>query len=120
MDSSIAGRFEAKLDAIRQLLIESGASLGYLFGSAAKEAERFDPDLDVAGFLGRAIPLDRYGGIRLRLTTELVGLTHTNDVDVIILNVAPPLLAFEVVKGGRLFFGNRREQTRFEVRAIQN
>ena len=91
MNDSIADRFNTQVGAIRKLLAENGAVLGYLFGSTARNQERADSDLDVAVLLERRIPEAEQGAIRLQLTTELVGLTHTNDVDVVILNSAPPL-----------------------------
>ena len=119
MESSIARRFEDNLEAIRSSLEAAGAVLGYLFGSAARNLERADSDLDVAILLDGKVPEEQYGDLRLRLLTELVGLTHTNDVDLVILNVAPPLLAFQVVSGGRLFMGGRLRQVRFEVEVIR-
>jgi predicted nucleotidyltransferase len=119
MPATIASRFESNIEAIRSLLKESGACLGYLFGSAAKGIERQDSDLDVAVLMGPEIRASRFGEVQLRLTTALVGLTHTNDVDVVILNSAPPLLAHQVISSGKCFFGNRRDQVRFEIRAIQ-
>lgn len=119
MSDTIAGRFDSNLDAIRAVMEDCGVELGYLFGSSARGAERPDSDLDVAVLLDRRIPSERYGEIQLRLTTELVGLTHTNDVDVVILNAAPPLLVFTAISTGRLFMGNRLRQVRFEVAAIR-
>ncbi len=119
MKGTVASRFHANLDGIQRLLEDSGAILGYLFGSAAKKVEREDSDLDIAVLLSDKLPKERYGDIRLRFTTELIGLTHTNDVDVVILNEAPPLLAHQVISSGQLFLGTRLNQVRFEFRAIQ-
>ncbi len=119
MKQTVASRFEAARESIRSLLREHSAVLAYLFGSAARQEERADSDLDVAVFLDRAVPRDDYGEVRLRLTTELIGLTHTNDVDVVLLNEAPPLLAFEIVSKGKQFFGSDRDRVRFETAAIK-
>jgi hypothetical protein len=120
MESTIAGRFEANLESIKKLLEDAGTRLGYLFGSAARGFERRDSDLDVAILLDEKVPEHRFGEIRLRLLTHLVGLTHTNDVDLVILNIAPPLLAFEVISSGRLFLGSEPDRVRFEVRSIKH
>jgi predicted nucleotidyltransferase len=119
MNESIAARFESGIEEIRAVLASHGVVLGYLFGSVARRLERADSDLDVAVLLDEEIPRARYGRIRVSLTTELVGLTHTNDVDVVILNQAPPLLAFRVLSTGRLFMGAPAERVRFEVGAIK-
>ena len=120
MNDTIANRFDASLDAIRGVMEEAGVVLGYLFGSSARGTERADSDLDVAVLLDAAIPVERYGEIQLRLTTELVGLTHTNDVDVVVLNESPPLLAHQVISTGRVFMGDRADQVRFEVATVRN
>jgi predicted nucleotidyltransferase len=116
---SIAERLLCSLDAVRAKLTAAGVSLAYVFGSAAQGRERPDSDLDVAVLFADDVPRERYGELRVQLLTELVGLTHTNDVDLVVLNEAPPLLAFQVIDGGRLLLGDRREQVRFETRAIQ-
>src|SRR5688572_20303472 len=105
MVPSIAARFQAEIDRVRELLRGSGVRLAYLFGSVSREQERADSDLDLAVLLDEGLPPERRGEIRLRLTTELIGLIHTDDVDVVILNDAPPLLADRVVRTGRLVFG---------------
>jgi hypothetical protein len=119
MEEKLATRVQGILEAIRALLQSASVELAYLFGSAASGLDRADSDLDIAVLLSRSVPRERHAEIRLRLTTELVGLTHTNDVDVVVLNEAPPLLAHQVITKGRVLLGERRVQTRFEVNAIQ-
>jgi predicted nucleotidyltransferase len=113
----LAEKVESNLAAIRATLEDAGAVLAYLFGSAAKGTDRSGSDLDIAVLLGPEVPAERYGEVRLRLLTDLVGLTHTDDVDLALLNIAPPLLAFEIITTGRLLLGSRRQQVRFEIEA---
>jgi predicted nucleotidyltransferase len=117
--TTIADRFAQNIDAIRRVLAAEGARLAYVFGSAATGRERPDSDLDVAVLLGPEVTRGRFGDVRLQLLTELVGLTHTNDVDLVILNEAPPLLAFEVIRTERPFLGTKEARVPFEVRVIQ-
>ncbi|MBI1851051.1 MAG: nucleotidyltransferase domain-containing protein [Planctomycetes bacterium] len=119
MSTNIASRFQSNLEAIQRLLRDSGVRLAYLFGSVAKGTERLDSDLDVAVLLDDRIPRDRYGDVLVQLTTDLIGLTHTNDVDVVILNEAPPLLAFNVLSTGRVFLGEHDDRVDFEFDAIR-
>lgn len=50
-------------------------------------------------------PRERYGEVRVRVIGELMSAFGSNDVDVVILNEAPPLLTYEgVIQGGRLLF----------------
>lgn len=80
---TIAARFEASIDAVRAELAQAGVSLAYLFGSVAQGRERPDSDLDVAVLFADDVPRERYGDLRVHLLTELVGLTHTDDVDLV-------------------------------------
>jgi predicted nucleotidyltransferase len=76
----------------------------YLFGSLIKREKGFK-DIDVAVLLyenylkeSAQIPL----GLKTVLVTELMGRLKENRIDVTLLNQAPPLLAMEVLRHGRL------------------
>jgi predicted nucleotidyltransferase len=117
---SARSRFEAALEGILKLLERSGVELGYLFGSAARDAEHAGSDLDIAVLAGGAVPRERHGELQVQLLTELVGLTHVNDIDLVLLDNAPPLLAFNAISTGRLFFErSSRKRIRFETRTVQ-
>ena len=89
----------------------------YLFGSAATGRTRADSDVDVAVLLRRRLgsrhPLD----YRLKLMTDLGAALHRSDVDVVILNDAPPLLAHRILSKGQLVFERSASaRVRFQVR----
>ena len=63
----------------------------YVFGSVATGRVRPDSDVDVAVLLGTAIGPDRALNYRLRLMSELGSALGRSDIDVVILNHAPPL-----------------------------
>ena len=69
----------------------------YLFGSAASGRARPDSDLDVAVLLNRPILAIRSLDYRLKLMTDLGAVLRRTDVDVVILNDAPPLLAHRIL-----------------------
>lgn len=86
----------------------SGAHRGvvavYLFGSRAEGREHRDSDVDVGVLVDRAVhPTreDRFE-LRVRLTSELIAALHRNEVDLVMLDDAPPLLARKVVLDGEL------------------
>ena len=73
----------------------------YLFGSQATGRARSHSDIDVAvhvdlGRLGRA----QYG-YAAELTAHLMGALGSNDIDVVVLNGAPPVLYHRVLRDGR-------------------
>ena len=89
----------------------------YLFGSAASGRTRPDSDLDVAVLLTRPIGASRSLDYRLKLMTDLGAALHRSDVDVVILNGAPLLLAHRILSQGTLVFERSASaRVRFHVR----
>lgn len=89
----------------------------FLFGSHAAGRARADSDVDVAVLLdpGRG---EADGRTRLRRVLEAFAAHVAADrLDVVILNDAPPALAFQVLKHGKLAFERDRTAAhRFRVR----
>jgi predicted nucleotidyltransferase len=85
-------------------------ALAYRFGSTARGETRASSDVDVAVLFTR-VPegrdLDRLG-------TELERLARRR-IDLVVLNTAPPLLAHEITRTGRILVCHREtERVRFE------
>jgi len=101
--------------------IKAGADLVYLFGSQVKARIWAESDVDLAVRLASSASTERHGEVRAQLIGELMSVFESNDVDVVILNEAPPLLTYEgVIQGGRLLFeADRLSRIQFEVRAFQ-
>ncbi len=101
--------------------VRAGAELVYLFGSQAGGKTWAESDVDLAVLLGPGVPRERYGEVQVQLISELMSVFDSNDVDLVILNTAPPLLTYEgVIQGGRLLLeANRLGRIRFEIRAFQ-
>jgi predicted nucleotidyltransferase len=102
MTSGVAG-------VLRRRLTESpprGVISVYLFGSHAVGRAHRESDVDV-GVLFRwdAYPTaaDRFEA-RLRLAGQLAAATGPGDLDVVVLNDAPPSLGARIVTGGELVF----------------
>ncbi|MBI3912216.1 MAG: nucleotidyltransferase domain-containing protein [Armatimonadetes bacterium] len=108
------------LDALRpeleRLFQAHPVRLAYLFGSHAAGRAHADSDVDVAVLLDEHLTADERFAQRLELIGELMRVFRTEDVDVVILNEAPPALAYEVLRGGRVLF-RRDEQARIEYAA---
>lgn len=88
-----------------------------LFGSRATGRARPDSDVDVAVLLDLGLaPADAKGRLR-RLYGALGTRLATDRVDLVILNDAPPALAFQVLKHGVVVFErDRRDLVRLRVR----
>lgn len=80
------------------------AVAAYLFGSYARGRTWVQSDVDVAVLLngrpGDETCFDR----RLEIVGGLMDVLHINDVDVLILNQAPPALRYAVLRDGILLF----------------
>ena len=95
--------------------------LAYVFGSAARGGVHALSDVDVAVLVDekelREAERGMPWGYQASLTGELTGILRRNDVDLVLLQRASPLLKYEIVRFGELLFC-RGEGMRidFEVR----
>ena len=91
----------------------------YLFGSHARGRAQPHSDIDVAVYIDDARADDTGFGYRANLTTDLMAGLGFNDVDVVVLNRAPPLLYHRVLRDGvRLLARDLRATTTREGRAV--
>ena len=73
-------------------------------------------DLDLAVLLDRPLSLRE----ELSLRAEAVDAVHRDDVDLVILNLAPPLLRYEVIAAGsRLYARSSLAVDQFEEAALR-
>jgi uncharacterized protein len=93
----------------------------YLFGSEARGTAHRDSDVDVAVLLRPEAGHDRARAFDLRvtITSQLIAALHRNQVDVVVLQQVPPLLARAIVIGGRRVFCRDAEADRRFVRDTQ-
>jgi predicted nucleotidyltransferase len=93
--------------------------LACLFGSQARGTANALSDVDVAVLLEGHPDSEQCFEARLKLIGDLMGLLHTNDVDILILNQAPPALRFRVLRDGvSLFCRDRDRMIDFRVRTV--
>jgi uncharacterized protein len=86
-----------------------GVASAYLFGSQAEGRAHRESDVDVGVLLQwdrHPTASDRFD-MRVRLGSDLIAVVHHNEVDVVILNEAPPLLGRKIIYDGiRVFLGD--------------
>jgi predicted nucleotidyltransferase len=73
----------------------------YLFGSRARGDASAHSDVDVAVYVDRTAVPDAPFGYVAALTTEVIHALGRNEVDVVLLNDAPPLLYHRILRDGR-------------------
>ncbi len=92
----------------------------YLFGSSAKGKAGLLSDLDVAVLLDDSRP-KRTGsfGFSSGLLAEVMRVCRRSDADLVVLNGADPLLAYEVVSGSVLLYErDRAGRVAYEAGAV--
>ena len=117
MESFDLGQYAAALEQYFASL--DGVVLAYLFGSHARGQAWAHSDVDVAVLLEGRPDNDRCFDMRLEAIGGLMGILHTNDVDVLILNQAPPALRYAVLRDGIILFcRDRQAMIEFRVRTL--
>lgn len=75
----------------------------YLFGSQATGRAQPHSDVDVAVYIDKAKSRPGAYGYAADLITELMQVLGTNEIDVVVLNEADPVLYHRVLRDGRRF-----------------
>ena len=99
----------------------SGVVSAYLFGSHAEDRSHRESDVDVALILDRTAlgsARERFE-LRVTLTSEFIHALGRNEVDVVVLNDAPPLFARQVLSTGVEVFCSDRDLDREFRRDVQ-
>ena len=94
----------------QQVFSTHGVTLAYLFGSQAEGKAGPLSDVDVAVLLGPQVEREQWFQVQLDLIGALTCMFHRNDVDVVVLNEATPLLAYQIIRHGQII--NEDEATR--------
>lgn len=91
----------------------------YIFGSVASGRARPDSDIDIGVLVDpKALPKDRLK-YRLNLMRDLGAALERFDVEVVLMNEAPPALAQNILaKGKRVFERSRATRVAFQVRSL--
>lgn len=94
---------------------ETRINVAYLFGSYAKKTPTSESDIDIAVLLSETPKkLLEY---HLYLVNQISKISK-KDVDLIVLNVSPPLLKHQVIKHGKVIYSkDEEERIVFEAKA---
>lgn len=90
----------------------------YIFGSRATSKVHPESDLDIAVYLKE--PLKDYTEKRLELIDLISTFTGENEIDLVILNKASPLVVHSVESTGKLLFSkNEEKRVQFIVKNLK-
>ena len=107
------------VEQLRAALLEHPVVLeAYLFGSAARGEAGPESDIDIAVYLDPGVEEPPMGHAAV-LTTALMAALHQDNIDLVTLNTAPPLLYHRVLRDGiRLVARDVRATITREGRAL--
>jgi len=98
-------------------LEDKGAiKFAYLFGSCARNATGPLSDIDLAVYLDKRFD---YFSARLRFMGDLDRLLKGHSFDLVILNEAPLILQYEVIRENVILKENKDKRIPFETRVIR-
>jgi predicted nucleotidyltransferase len=102
-----------------QVLDRDHVVAGMLFGSQASGKAGPLSDVDIAVWLDPGLPREELAALRAELALAAVEALGTDEVDVVVLNEAPPLLRHRALRGAtRLFDRDPRARVRLETAAL--
>ena len=105
-----------KIKAISEMLASRPeVDFAYLFGSQVSGQCGKMSDIDIAVY---ADVTDDRLAYQLKLLERLQCLTGSVAVDLVLLNDAPPLLRYEVIKHGQVLKENKEKRVIFEIRVL--
>ena len=83
---------------------ESDVLALYLFGSYASGRPGPLSDVDLAVLFEPSVPRERYDERRIALFSRAAAVLRTDEIDIVVLNAAPPLIQYQVLRHGVLLY----------------
>lgn len=106
---------------IEKMQIDKDINTFYLFGSFAEGKQTPVSDIDLAVLLDSNFPPSRYFDKKLELLATITSVLKTDEVDLVVLNQAPPALAYRILSKGLLLFekeGGKGQRVNYQVRTF--
>ena len=100
---------------INELVQKYGIKLLYVFGSYAKGSNNKNSDIDIAVLVN-----DNYKPMyKLNMIGDLTSIFKRDDIDLVILNGASPVLRHQVIKYGKIIYEESlEEKVIFEAKVL--
>ena len=92
--------------------------LAYLFGSTVRGDTGRLSDVDIGVLLDEKLSKEDRFDLELKLISEIAALIKKNKIDLVVLNEAPLLLAYNVIKNGVILKSNEAERVKFETKTL--
>lgn len=95
-----------------------GVKVAYLFGSTVRGEANSLSDIDVAVLFDDAFLQKEEFDFQLDLISKLTGLLNTNNVDLVVLNNSPLLLAYNIIRDGIILKSDEFLRVKFETKIM--
>ena len=89
----------------------------YLFGSQLSETSNLS-DIDLGFLFERSTSRTELFKRQLELIDAISAILATDNVDIVILNHAPPLLSYNIIKGVVIYCRDEEERVKYETKII--
>lgn len=109
-----------KIDEVKAFLEgQESVRVAYLFGSLAKGRAGHLSDVDIAVLLDEHLDKQESFDLRLRLINGMSSILKTDRLDVVVMNNAPLLLNYNIIKEGRVLNSkDELERVTFETHIL--
>ena len=92
--------------------------LAYLFGSTVRGDTGSLSDVDIAVLVDEKISKKDRFDLELKLISEISTLIKKNKIDLVVLNEAPLLLSYNIIKNGIVLKSSETERVNFETKIL--
>lgn len=92
--------------------------MAYLFGSTVRGEANSLSDIDVAVLFDDTFLQKEAFDFQLELISELTGVLNTNNVDPVVLNNSPLLLAYNIIRDGKILKSDEFLRVKFETKIM--
>jgi len=92
--------------------------LAYLFGSTVRGDTGRLSDVDIGVLLDEKLSKKDRFDMELKLMGEIAALIKKNKIDLVVLNEAPLLLAYNIIKTGIILKSSEKERVKFETKLL--
>jgi len=110
-----------KEEKVREFLNkQKHVKLAYLFGSVAEGKEGKLSDVDIAVFLDELLSKKERFDLQLKLISGLMSILKTDRIDLIVMNDAPLLLKYNIIKHGKILKDSIETRVKVESRILSD
>ena len=117
MDKKLTGQ-DSRI--VKFLGEQEHVELAYLFGSVAEGTAGKLSDIDLAVFLDKSLSKKERFDLQLKLMSDLTSILKTDKVDLTVMNNAPLLLNYNIIKQGKILKEDIEAKIRVECRILSH